>query len=132
MKVESISEPVFEHSARLLTCIKRYSVFKNKFGLLFEWLLKTGFTVFFNVVLVVISNLAINFMLKKKLFALLIVFSLLCECLCSISLPRDGWPEVYDCGISCSYSLVFVLNYICDSLVLHGSVSHLYNVCLSF
>ena len=34
-----------EHSAILLTCIKRYSVLKTNFGLLFEWSLKTGFTV---------------------------------------------------------------------------------------
>ena len=44
MKVESVAEcsmlPL-EHSAILLTCIKQWSV-----GLLFEWLLKTGFTVY--------------------------------------------------------------------------------------
>ena len=34
-----------EHSAILLTCIKRLSVLKTNFGLLFEWPLKTGFTV---------------------------------------------------------------------------------------
>ena len=36
---------LLEHSAILLTCIKRYSVLKSNFGLLFEWPLKTGFTV---------------------------------------------------------------------------------------
>ena len=34
-----------EHSAILLTCIKQESVLKTNFGLLFEWPLKTGFTV---------------------------------------------------------------------------------------
>ena len=34
-----------EHSAILLTCIKSLLVLKTIFGLLFEWLLKTGFTV---------------------------------------------------------------------------------------
>ena len=34
-----------EHSAKLLTCIKRYSILKNNFGIHFEWPLKTGFTV---------------------------------------------------------------------------------------
>ena len=34
-----------EHSAMLLTCIKLKLVLKTLFGLLFEWLLKTGFTV---------------------------------------------------------------------------------------
>ena len=71
-------------------------------------------------------------MLTKKLFALLMVLSLLCGCLCSISLPRDGWPVVYDYDISWSYSLFFVFNYICDSLVLHGPVSHLYNIFFIF
>ena len=42
MNVESISEC---YSAILLTCIKRYSVLKTNFGVLFEWPLKTGFTV---------------------------------------------------------------------------------------
>ena len=41
MMVESIAEC----SAILLTCIKRYTVLKNSFGLLFKWPLKTGFTV---------------------------------------------------------------------------------------
>ena len=31
-----------EHSAILLTCIKRKSVLKTTFGLLFEWPLKAG------------------------------------------------------------------------------------------
>ena len=45
-KVESIAEcSPLEHSAILLTCIKRYSVLKINFGLLFEWPLQTGFTV---------------------------------------------------------------------------------------
>ena len=35
-----------EHSAILLTCIKRYLVLKTNFGILFKWPLKTGFTVF--------------------------------------------------------------------------------------
>ena len=34
-----------EHSAILLTCIKRKSALKTNFGLLFDWQLKTGFTV---------------------------------------------------------------------------------------
>ena len=34
-----------EHSAILLTCIKLSSVLKVNFGILFEWPLKTGFTV---------------------------------------------------------------------------------------
>ena len=34
-----------EHFAIILTCIKRLSVLKTKFGLLFEWPLKTGLTV---------------------------------------------------------------------------------------
>ena len=33
-----------EHSALLLTCIMGLSVLKINFGILFEWLLKTGFT----------------------------------------------------------------------------------------
>ena len=41
MKVESI----LEHSAMLLTCIKRPSVLKTNFGVLSEWPLKTGLTV---------------------------------------------------------------------------------------
>ena len=46
VKVESIAEcSLLEHSAILLTCIKRLSVFKTNFGFLFEWPLKTGFTV---------------------------------------------------------------------------------------
>ena len=39
MKVESTAECSLKHSAILLTCIQRF------FGLLFKWLLKTGFTV---------------------------------------------------------------------------------------
>ena len=35
-----------EHSAILLTCIKRQSVLKTNFGSFFELLLKTGFTVY--------------------------------------------------------------------------------------
>ena len=46
MKVESIAECSLEHSAILLTCIKQKSVLKLIFGLLFEWPLKTGFTVY--------------------------------------------------------------------------------------
>ena len=38
---------LLEHSAILLTYIKRYSVLKFSFGLLFEWPLKTGFTVIY-------------------------------------------------------------------------------------
>ena len=38
-----------EHSAILLTCIKRYSVLKTNFCVLFEWPLKTGFTVIVNL-----------------------------------------------------------------------------------
>ena len=34
-----------EHSAILLTCIKRYSVLKTNFLCSFEWPLKTGYTV---------------------------------------------------------------------------------------
>ena len=34
-----------EHSAMLLTCIKRYLVLKTNFCVIFEWPLKTGFTV---------------------------------------------------------------------------------------
>ena len=41
MNVESIAE----HSAILLTCMKRWRVLKNIFSVRFEWLLKTGFTV---------------------------------------------------------------------------------------
>ena len=37
-----------EHSAILLTCIKQLLVLKTNFGLLFEWPLKTGFTVLIN------------------------------------------------------------------------------------
>ena len=36
---------LLEHSAILLTCNKRKSVLKTNFCLLFEWPLKTGFTV---------------------------------------------------------------------------------------
>ena len=36
-----------EHSAILLTCIKRQSVLKTYFCVLFEWPLKTGFTVLY-------------------------------------------------------------------------------------
>ena len=47
MKVKSIAEcSQLEHSAILLTCIKRQSVLKTSFGLLLEWPLKTDFTVF--------------------------------------------------------------------------------------
>ena len=35
---------LLEHSAIILTCIKRLLVLKSNFGLLFEWPLKTGFT----------------------------------------------------------------------------------------
>ena len=42
MKFESITE-----CSILLTCIKRYSVLKTNFCVLFEWPLKTGFTVLF-------------------------------------------------------------------------------------
>ena len=43
MKVESIAECWY--SAMLLTCMNRKSVLKTSFGVLFDWLLKTGFTV---------------------------------------------------------------------------------------
>ena len=43
MKVESIAE--CSSSALLLTCIKQYLVLKTHFGVIFEWPLKTGFTV---------------------------------------------------------------------------------------
>ena len=47
MKVESIAEcSPLEHSVILLTCIKRLLVLKNYFCFLFEWPLKTGFTVY--------------------------------------------------------------------------------------
>ena len=46
MKVESIAECSIEHSAILLTCIKRLSVLKTKFWSFLEWPLKTSFTVF--------------------------------------------------------------------------------------
>ena len=46
MQVESIAECSREHSAILLTCVKRYFVLKNNFWSCFELLLKTGFTVF--------------------------------------------------------------------------------------
>ena len=43
----SLMKVPLEHSAILLTCIKRYSVLKTNFwSSLFEWPLKTGFTVF--------------------------------------------------------------------------------------
>ena len=46
MKVKSIAEcSPLEHSAILLTCIKRQSVLETYFCVLFEWPLKTGFTV---------------------------------------------------------------------------------------
>ena len=44
MKVKVLQNALLEHSAILLTCIKRLSVLKNNFGLFFEWPLKTGFT----------------------------------------------------------------------------------------
>ena len=34
-----------EHSAILLTCIKRYGIQNQFLGVIFEWPLKTGFTV---------------------------------------------------------------------------------------
>ena len=42
MKVESNENALFEHSAILLTCIKRYSVLKTNFWSSFEWPLKMG------------------------------------------------------------------------------------------
>ena len=46
MKVGSIAECSFlEHSAILLTCIKRLSVMKTNFSVHFELSLKTGFAV---------------------------------------------------------------------------------------
>ena len=41
------------HNAPFLTCIKRYSVLKTIFGLLFEWPLKTGLTVHEILVLII-------------------------------------------------------------------------------
>ena len=47
MQVKSIAECLKEHSAILLTCIKRFlSVLKTYFQSSFEWPLKTGFSVF--------------------------------------------------------------------------------------
>ena len=43
---EVLQDALFEHSAILLTRIKRKSVLKPIFGLLFEWPLQTGFTVY--------------------------------------------------------------------------------------
>ena len=52
MQVKSIAEcslgALFEHSAILSTCIKLPSVFKTFVLSIFEWPLKTGFTVFFS------------------------------------------------------------------------------------
>ena len=46
IKGEIIAEcSPLEHSAILLTCFKRLSVLKTNFSHLFEWPLKTGFTV---------------------------------------------------------------------------------------
>ena len=45
MHVKSIAECSKEHSAILLTCIKLPSVFKSFVLSIFEWPLKTGFTV---------------------------------------------------------------------------------------
>ena len=36
------------HSTILLACINQLSVLKTNFGLLFDWPLKTGFTVYSN------------------------------------------------------------------------------------
>ena len=44
MKVKILQNALLEHSAILLTCIKRYLVLKNIFFLRFEWPLKTCFT----------------------------------------------------------------------------------------
>ena len=45
-----------EHSAILLTCIKRYLVLKTNFGVLFGWPLETGFTVFEKNVFTLYTN----------------------------------------------------------------------------
>ena len=37
---------LLEHSAIFLTCIKQLSVLKTNFGLLFEWPLNSGLTVY--------------------------------------------------------------------------------------
>ena len=46
MQVESIA--VLEHSAILLTCIKRLPILKTYFCLLFEWSLKMSLSVVLN------------------------------------------------------------------------------------
>ena len=45
-----------EHSAILLTCIKRQSVLEPNLSLLFDWPLKTGFTVYISIVVPVPST----------------------------------------------------------------------------
>ena len=53
MEIESIAEcSPLEHSAILLTSIKRLSVLKTNFWCFFEWPLKTGFTVLSTVICV--------------------------------------------------------------------------------
>ena len=62
MKVKSIAE----HSAILLTCIKRYSVLKTNFDVRFERPLKTGFTVviFFTGLTIFCANTCSSLHLK--------------------------------------------------------------------
>ena len=61
---------------------------------------------FCEMVLSVLSSLAISLLKKRELDALLY---LCCDCLCSVSLPHNamGWSAVCDCGFSWSYSLTF-------------------------
>ena len=68
------------------------------------------FSLFSDTVLRVLSSFVIILLRKRELVALLIVFLLLCVCLCvlmSVPLGTMGWCVICDCRISFSNSLTF-------------------------
>ena len=79
-----LQNALLEHSAILLTCIKLPSVFKTLVLSIFEWPLKTGFTVFVdfvkswfcNIVICVLSSFAIMSQERESwLFHLILLLS---------------------------------------------------------
>ena len=65
-----------EHSAILLTCIRRSLVLKTNFSLLFEWLLKTGFTVFLYFCFLFYTGLCLVCIFKIYTYNLFLIFIL--------------------------------------------------------
>ena len=59
----------------------------------------------------VLSSFAINFMGKRELASLLIVFLLSCDRHFSVALPLGtmGWSAVCDCGMFCSCSFTYMI-----------------------